>query len=124
MRGLPGDYTPPSRFVRCVALTQTALPVSGPDAGVNLAMTLIDNADIPKGAVRQKTPEGDKYDMTIWSVVGDTERLRYYFRTYYNKNWSMVDVLKALSNASGPKVIPIMTQPDYKDVTDSAKPAP
>ncbi|KAF5077258.1 putative protein YxeI [anaerobic digester metagenome] len=124
MLGLPGDYTPPSRFVRFVALTQTALPVSGPDAGVNLAMTLIDNADIPKGAVRQKTPEGDKYDMTIWSVVGDTERLRYYFRTYYNKNWSMVDVLKALSNASGPKVIPIMTQPDYKDVTDSAKPAP
>jgi choloylglycine hydrolase len=123
MLGLPGDFTPPSRFVRFVALTQSALPVSGPDAGVTLAMTLIDNADIPKGAVRQTTPNGDSYDVTIWSVVADTTRLRYYFRTYDNKNWSMVDVPRALSGAEGPKAIPVSFQPDYPDVTDTAKPA-
>ncbi len=30
MVGLPGDFTPPSRLVRMVALTQAALPVKGP----------------------------------------------------------------------------------------------
>ena len=52
--GLPGDFTPPSRLVRMVALTQAALPVKGPEAGLNLAMTIINNVDVPKGAVRDK----------------------------------------------------------------------
>lgn len=121
MLGLPGDFTPPSRFVRFVALTQAALPVSGPEAGVALAMTLIDNADIPKGAVRQATPEGDSYDVTIWSVVADTTRLQYYFRTYGNKNWFMVDVPRALAGATGVSAIPVLSQPGYADVTGSAK---
>ena len=33
----------PSRLVRMVALTQAAIPVKGPEAGLNLAMTIIDN---------------------------------------------------------------------------------
>lgn len=123
MLGLPGDFSPPHRFVRSVALTQAALPVSGPDAGVSLAMTLIDSADIPRGAVRQATPKGDNYDITIWSAVADTVRLRYYFRTYDNKNWSVVDVARALAKSKGVSSIPIFSQPNYNDVTDSAKPA-
>lgn len=123
MLGLPGDYSPPHRFVRTVALTQAALPVTGPDAGVNLAMTIIDSADIPRGAVRQTTPTGDNYDVTIWSVVADTMRLRYYFRTYDNKDWAMVDVARALARAKTPASIPVFSPPSYRDVTDTAKPA-
>lgn len=122
MLGLPGDFSPPHRFVRTVALVQASLPVSGPDAGVALAMTLIDSADIPKGAVRQATPNGDSYDVTIWSVVGDTQRLRYYFRTYDNKNWFMVDVNNALTGATVPTAIPVNRPPDYTDVTATATP--
>ena len=123
MLGLPGDFSPPHRFVRTVALAQAALPVTGPDSGVTLAMTLIDSVDIPKGTVRQATPHGDNYDVTVWSVVGDTQRLRYYFRTYDNKNWFMVDVARALGNATAPAAIPVSMQPSYADVTDTAKPA-
>lgn len=47
MLGLPGDFSPPHRFVRTVALAQASLPVTGPDNGVTLAMTLIDSVDIP-----------------------------------------------------------------------------
>ena len=86
-------------------------------------MTLIDSVDIPKGTVRQATPHGDNYDVTVWSVVGDTQRLRYYFRTYDNKNWFMVDVARALGNATAPAAIPVSMQPSYADVTDTAKPA-
>ena len=123
MLGLPGDFSPPHRFVRMVALTQASLPVTGPDAGTALAMTLIDSVDIPMGAVREATPHGDNYDVTIWSVVGDTQRLRYYFRTYDNKNWFMVDVARALADAKGPASIPVGMQPSYADVTGTARPA-
>ena len=123
MLGLPGDFSPPHRFVRTVALAQASLPVTGPEAGVTLAMTLIDSVDIPKGAVRQATPNGDNYDVTVWSVVGDTQRLRYYFRTYNNKNWYMVDVAGALANAKAVNAIPAVIPPAYTDVTDTAKPA-
>jgi len=123
MLGLPGDFSPPHRFVRTVALSQASLPVTGPDEGVTLAMTLIDSVDIPKGTVRQATPTGDNYDVTIWSVVGDTQRLRYYFRTYDNKDWFMVDVARALNNAKAPASIPVGRQPSYTDVTDTAQTA-
>ena len=122
MLGLPGDFSPPHRFVRTVALAQASLPVTGPDNGVTLAMTLIDSVDIPKGTVRQATPNGDNYDVTVWSVVGDTQRLRYYFRTYDNKNWFMVDVARALNDAKAPAAIPVGGHPLYTDVTGTAHP--
>ena len=73
--------------------------------------------------MRQTTPAGDNYDVTVWSVVSDTQRLRYYFRTYDNKNWFMVDVALALGQAKAPAAISVGMQPSYTDVTDTAKPA-
>ncbi|MBI4804862.1 MAG: choloylglycine hydrolase family protein [Desulfovibrio sp.] len=122
--GLPGDFTSPSRFVRMVALTQTAEPVTGPDAGVTLAMTIINNVDIPVGSVRQKTATGVDLEITDWTVVADVARKRYYYRTYDNKNWSYVDLTKALAGAKSPMSIAINKPADYPDVSAAAKPMP
>jgi choloylglycine hydrolase len=121
MVGLPGDFSPPSRLVRMVALTQAALPVKGPAAGLNLAMTIINNVDIPKGAVRDKEAKGINYDITQWAVVGDLAAKRYYFRTYDNKNWRHVDLAKALKGVKDIKTIPIEIPPDYPEVSGMAK---
>jgi choloylglycine hydrolase len=121
MLGLPGDFTPPSRLVRMVALTQAALPVQGAAAGLNLAMTIINNVDIPKGAVREKDEKGMVYDVTQWVVVGDLANKKYYFHTYNNKNWRCVEVAKALPGAKGIKTISIDNPPDYQDVTATSK---
>jgi choloylglycine hydrolase len=121
MIGLPGDFTPPSRLVRMVALTQAALPVKGPEAGLNLAMTIINNVDIPKGAVREKDAKGMMYDVTQWAVVADLAGERYYFRTYTNKNWRYVDVTKALQAAKGIQTMALEFPPDYSDATSMAK---
>ena len=122
MLGLPGDYTPPSRFVRMVALVTSALPVTGPDAGLNLAMTIIDNVDIAKGTIRELNMGKEPfYDTTNWTVIADIGRGRYYFRTYDNKDWRYVDVQKALAAATGIMSVPVETPPDYKDVTATAK---
>jgi choloylglycine hydrolase len=119
--GLPGDFSPPSRLVRMVAFTQSALPVKGPQAGLNLAMTIINNVDIPQGAVRDKTEKGMIYDITQWAVAADLAGKKYYFRTHDNKNWRSVDLVKALQTAKGTQSIPLEIPADYPDVTTQAK---
>ncbi|WP_300154835.1 choloylglycine hydrolase family protein [Solidesulfovibrio sp.] len=120
--GLPGDYSPPSRFVRMVALSQAALPAKGATAGLNQAITILDNVDIPLGAVRGWEGKQERFDKTIWSVVADTAELRYYYRSMDNKNWRYVDVAKAVANAKGIESIPVFIPVDYPDTTAQAKP--
>ena len=52
LRGLPGDFTPPSRFVRAVAFSQSALPSDTAPQAVLEAFHILNNFDIPYGAVR------------------------------------------------------------------------
>lgn len=121
--GLPGDYSPPSRFVRMVALSQAGLPATGADQGLNQAITILDNVDIPIGAVRGVEGGEMRYDKTIWSVVADASSLRYYFRSMDNKNWRYVDLAKAFAAAKGITTIPVLGIPvDYPDVTNQATP--
>ncbi len=49
MLGLPGDFTPPSRFVRAVAFSKSALPVETAKEGVLQAFHILNQFDIPKG---------------------------------------------------------------------------
>ena len=121
MLGLPGDYTPPSRFVRMIALVHSSLPVTGPDEGLNLAMTIINNIDVPIGSVRDKSTKDVVYDQTQWTTVSDLSRKRFYFRTYDNKDWRVVDVTKALVNAKGIMTITAATPAEYQDITANAK---
>ena len=50
MLGLPGDYTPPSRFVRATALTASARPLKTSTDAVFEAFRILDNFNIPLGA--------------------------------------------------------------------------
>ena len=120
--GMPGDYSPPSRFVRMVALSQAALPAKGADQGLNQAITILDNVDIPIGAVRGFEGKEERFDKTIWSVVADTARMRYYYRSMDNKNWRYVDLAKAFAAAKGIESLPVFLAVDYPDATAQATP--
>ena len=50
MLGMPGDFTPPSRFVRAAAFSQSVLPSKTGDEAVLEAFHILNNFDIPKGA--------------------------------------------------------------------------
>ena len=76
--GLPGDWTPPSRFVRATAIAHATLPVASADAAMLAALHIANAFDIPKGVVR--SPEGG--DFTAWSSVIDLAGRRYVLRTY------------------------------------------
>lgn len=96
MLGLPGDFTPPSRFVRAVAFTQSVLPSKTGDAAILQAFHVLNQFDIPKGSARdeQKDAHGNVIaDYTLWTAASDLKTKRYYFRTYENSQIRAVDLM-------------------------------
>ncbi len=102
MLGLPGDFTPPSRFVRAAAFSQSALQSKTGDEAVLTAFHILNNFDIPKGSTREA--EKDEHgnivaDYTLWTAASDLKAKRYYFRTYEDSRIRMVDLMKMDLNA-------------------------
>lgn len=94
MVGIPGDFTPPSRFVRAAIFSTTAIrPKNNEDAVLQL-FHILNQFDIPVGVARQ-TVDGVIYsDYTLVTSVKNPQLLSYYFKTYDNQSISMVDLNK------------------------------
>ncbi len=94
MWGLPGDFTPPSRFVRAVAFTQTAVPTDTAEQCVWQAFHLLNQFDLPLGAIRANDNGKTIDDYTNWTIAADMKHLRYYFHTYQDRQVKMVDLTR------------------------------
>jgi len=95
MLGLPGDFTPPSRFIRAVAFVQSMEPVKDAAEGVRAASTMLNNFDIPKGLVREPaSADSQMLGFTQWSVIADTRNKVYYYWTMYDRRMRCVDFKK------------------------------
>ena len=85
--GLPGDFTPPSRFVRAAFFQLTAAQQSIAEETVVQAFHLLNNFDIPAGT---EFPWGkapvDMPSATQFTVASDTHNRMLYYRTMYNSN--------------------------------------
>ncbi len=94
MLGLPGDYTPPSRFVRA-AFFQATAPVqpTGFDA-VTMAFHILNNFDVPVGMqnARGKVPEGLP-SATQFTSATDQNAMRLYYRTAWNSSIRCIDLM-------------------------------
>lgn len=93
MLGLPGDFTPPSRFVRAT-FAQTTAPVW--DTGwqsVQQAFHLLNLFDIPIGMQHKKgqTPK-DMPSATQFTSVSDLKACRFYYRTMWNSEIRCIDL--------------------------------
>jgi choloylglycine hydrolase len=88
LAGLPGNATPPSRFVRTTYLKQFALQAKTAADAQSQAFHLLNAVDIPLGTVRTKTtpsilnPEGVEYDYTQWVIVKDITNRIFNIRMY------------------------------------------
>ena len=101
MHGLPGDFSPPSRFVRAVAFSQAAVAADTADDAVFKAFHILNQFDIPVGSVRDVTGGKVENESTQWTSVADLTNLRWYFRTYGDQSIHMVDVKQAFDAAKG-----------------------
>lgn len=119
MLGLPGDVSPPSRFVKTAIMLQTVLPALDAISAVNLAQHIINNVDIPLGFVRE-VQDKDRYtnELTQWVVFKDLTHKVFYYRTYSNLDLRAVklDKINFAPNATSLKM-PIATAQVVQDVT-------
>ena len=91
--GLPGDFTPPSRFVRAAFFQLTAAQQPTAEESVVQAFHLLNNFDIPTGT---EVPLGKASialpSATQFTVASDTHNRKIYYRTMYNSNIRCIDL--------------------------------
>lgn len=122
MMGIPGDFTPPSRFVRAAIFSITATPSNNADESVFQTFHILNQFDIPVGLAREASNGVVHTDYTIATVVHDPNHLKYYFRTYDDQTIKMVDLNLFDKNAK--KIMGVSTsgkQP-YVDISRDLKP--
>jgi choloylglycine hydrolase len=121
MLGIPGDFTPPSRFVRAAAFSKSALPVETAREGVLQAFHILNQFDIPKGAARGLEHGKEVADYTLWTSAADLKNLRYYFRTYENSRIRMIDLKVVDFDAKEIRTISTKGEEQIEDVTSVAR---
>ncbi|MFM7535552.1 MAG: linear amide C-N hydrolase [Acidimicrobiales bacterium] len=91
--GLPGDFTPPSRFVRAAALTACARPLDDAADAVFEAFRILDSFNIPVGVTG---PAGhtatDIVSATQVTTVSDLANRAVYFHTMANRQVRRIDL--------------------------------
>lgn len=77
--GLPGDFTPPSRFVRAAYGKQNIQGIENEEEGISAIFHILSNCEVPKGAV---ITEDGILDNTIYTSAMCMESGTYYYHTY------------------------------------------
>jgi len=123
MLGIPGDYTPPSRFLRATALAFASQPVPTAKEASNLAFHILNAVDIPIGVIAEKIPgkNGAKdtlaYEQTQWVTVYDLKNKIAYFRTYADLNIRQIDLNRVNFAGKGLQYVPMSRQMTAEDLT-------
>lgn len=96
--GLPGDYSPPSRFVRAAFFSANHPPLATTIDGVEELFHLLNAFDIPMGVSRV----GDESDFTQLTVVRDSHELTYSWRSYADQRIRQVNMRQLRELAKTP----------------------
>jgi len=95
LMGLLGDFTPPSRFVRAMALTALARPLPTAKDAVFEAFRILDNFNIPVGTTAsQDEIVPDIASATQITTASDLKNRILYFHTMDNRQIQMLDLNK------------------------------
>lgn len=119
LHGLPGDFTPPSRFVRAAVFASTAIPSENAQAAVLQTFHILNQFDIPVGAVRAEENNKTIAEYTLATTVKDTKNLIYYFRTFDDQNIKMVKLDTALINANKIKTFSMKGSQPITDISNT-----
>jgi choloylglycine hydrolase len=124
MIGLPGDLTPPSRFVRLGVTTRFADKPETVAKALNLAQHIVNAFTIVSGMVVERDPQGKVVanETTQWVSFRDLTNRIFYFRTYENLELRKIELKKLELGADKTRFIEMSGgAQSVKDVTDSAK---
>lgn len=117
MLGLPGDFTPPSRFVRAAFFSTLAVVPQNSDQAVDQTFHILNQFDIPLGAIREKEQGKTSYDYTLLTSVKSPETLEYFYRSYENQAIQFVDLSKFNLNAKSIRSMKVQGDQEKYDVS-------
>jgi len=125
MIGLPGDFTPPSRFVRAVAFTQTARETKTTDETIYELFRILDNFQLGdeagEGADISHDENEIKRSSTLWTTAFDTKKRVFYYHTQHNRRVRKIDLSAINFSALGDAIVymPLDKQKeqDIEDIT-------
>jgi choloylglycine hydrolase len=114
--GLPGDYTPPSRFVRAAFLRHGIEAPKTGDEAVEGVAHILNTVDIPIGVAQSKEADGSLVsDYTQWVAIKDLTHNRLMIADYAHRlRYLTIDLAPVFSQ----------TKPAARPVSDLPYPAP
>ncbi len=93
-RGIPGDVTPPSRFVRVAFYRATAPQCDTAYDAILQSFHILNNFDIPIGIEHAIGKAPDIPSATQWTSAVDVIGRKVYYKTAYNNNIRCIDMKK------------------------------
>jgi choloylglycine hydrolase len=81
MLGLPGDGTPPSRFIRAAKMLETQYSPPDEQSAVSLALQILNVCIVPRGTILP-SKGGKKGDFTQWICARDHTHLNYFYQSF------------------------------------------
>ncbi|WBQ12928.1 choloylglycine hydrolase family protein [Hyphomonadaceae bacterium BL14] len=106
LRGLPGDFTPPSRFVRAVALSASGRPLETGNEAVFEAFRILDSFNIPVGATGPTdTIAADIESATQITTAWDLTARRMFFHTMSDREVRTIDLNRIDFDTPGMRII-------------------
>ena len=121
MRGLPGDSTPPARFIRTVFQKQFATQPADNVEACSLALHLLNTVDIPQGT-SQPQDNSDGNDYTQWAVVKSLKQQTFCYRTYDNPTVMQIDLKKLDLSSPGENTYPMPAEHVSVNITSKLQP--
>lgn len=120
MIGLPGDFTPPSRFVRAVAFSKSARSTPTGEETVYEMFRILDNFNVPLGAAEGEGEAKTRgmRSSTIWTTCWDTKNLVLYYHTQNNRRVRKVDLRKIDFDSAREKVRFPLDKEKVQDIED------
>lgn len=82
MLGMPGDFTPPSRFVRAAYYVSNTDKKLERNSAILQGFRILSQFDIPKGAIID--PVEKHQDETLYTSIMDTEKPSYFIKCHTN----------------------------------------
>lgn len=93
LHGIPGDMTPPSRFVRAAFFQASAPQLTDREETAIQAFHILNNFDIPIGVqFAEGQAVADIPSATQWTIACDLQSKRLYYRTMYNSTIRCIDL--------------------------------
>lgn len=125
MVGLPGDVTPPSRFVKIATLLRVSQQPKDALSSVNVAQHIINTVDIPLGMLQIASPQGTLMETAQWTLFKDLTHKTLYYRTYENPQIYALSFDKINFTQNAPRLsMPVTSVMEVQNKTDQFRSKP